>query len=149
MEPNTYPWMKDAMGNSEAIFMPIPGFNFNMLHLNKRHCFITQSLSDCLFARHFIHLGFSNITEGSIPTTPSQSSQDKSLPSVWHVVHLRGHRSLCSCTSLDMYQNSSVTIGHRTEANKGARLCCILTVHVADFAVLDCWNDTSKLWGPG
>lgn len=23
-----------------------------------------------------------------------------------------------------------------------------LTVQVADFAVLDCWKDTSKVWGP-
>lgn len=58
-----------------------------------------RSLGDCLFARHFIHLGFSDIIGGWIPTTPSQSSQDKSLPSVWHVMHCRRHGSLRSCTS--------------------------------------------------
>lgn len=38
-----------------------------------------------------------------------------------------------------MYHMNSVTTSIRTEAREeGAKRCCVLTVHVADFAVLDC-----------
>lgn len=30
-----------------------------------------------------------------------------------------------------------------------AKRVCVLTVHVADLAVLDCWKDTWKACGPG